>query len=85
MNTKPKKQKNALLEGFRKLQSRPDDKFIVSILGIPIGVFKTREDVEAVISYLDSTEMVIFPCREWDSGEVFTSYIQAKAPDTIIH
>lgn len=77
--------KNRLLERLQSLQLRPNEKFIVAVLGIAIGIFKTKEDVEAVIKYLDSQEMSIFPCREWDSGEIFTSYVEAKSPDTTIH
>lgn len=82
----PKKTiKNLLLESLKKFQVKPDDKFIVAVLGIPVGIFKTKKDVEDVINDLEATEMNIFHCREWDSGEVFNAYIEAKSTNTTIH
>lgn len=85
MNEKKKATKNPLLESLKNLQLRPDDKFIVSILGVPVGIFKNKQDIEAVINYLNTTEMAIFHCREWDSGEVFNAYIEAKTSTTTLH
>lgn len=85
MSEKKKTTKNPLLESLNKLQLRPDDKFIVSVLGVPVGIFKKKEDIEAVINYLNSTEMAIFHCREWESGEIFTAYIEAKTSTTTLH
>lgn len=85
MKEKKNEQKKLLLESLKKLKIRSDDKLIVSILGVPVGLFKTKENIEKVIEYLEQGEIAIWPCREWDSGEVFCSYIEAKSPNTTLH
>ncbi len=81
-----------LLEKLKQLPERQNDRFILSILNIPCGLFKTKEDLKVVVEYLDEINaldgkgnLLIWPVTEYESGQMFCDYMAIKDPNTIIN